>query len=104
LDGVGAESFKGADGGTVTYEYQEALASSAAGSDPPFVFDYWQGDHPAEIDTGAFDKVTLTLVAFPSADGDPLTVRVQVHFVDGRELDGTYSAPLKTEPGDCPVN
>jgi hypothetical protein len=65
-------------------------------------FTYTQGTDPSEIDTGAFDAVTLTVVAIPLMDGDPLTIRVQVHFVDGKLLDETFSGALTTLPNNCP--
>ncbi len=99
--GPGPVSFIGPDGGTRTYEYQEAFDAGADASDPEIDFAYYQGDDPAEIDTGAFDSVTVTFLAVPSADGDPLTARVHVHFVDGKVIDATYSAPLKPSPRDA---
>ena len=53
------------------------------------------------IDTGAFDVVTITILAMPTADGQPLTVRIQMHFVDGKTLDETLSRPLLTSYGGC---
>jgi hypothetical protein len=92
------------DGGTRTYASQEALGSSADASSGQLLFVYGQRDDPSEIDAGAFDSVTLTYAAIPSADREPLTVREQVHFVDGKVLDKTYSAPLQTEPEPCGEN
>lgn len=66
-------------------------------------FSYTQGTDPNEIDTGAFDAVTLTVVAMPLMDGDPLTIRVQVHFADGKVLDETFSGALTTLPNTCPA-
>lgn len=66
-------------------------------------FSYTQGTNPNEIDNGAFDAVTLTLVAMPRMEGDPLTIRVQVHFADGRLLDETFSGALTTLPHGCPA-
>jgi hypothetical protein len=51
-----------------------------------------RGSDPA--DPGEFDAVTLTFLAMPAHDGDTLTLRVQVHFDDGRTLDATFSGPL----------
>jgi hypothetical protein len=64
-------------------------------------FQYTQGANPGEIDTGAFNAVTITLLAMPTADGQPLTVRIQLHFVDGRTLDETFSTPLVTLESGC---
>jgi len=35
------------------------------------------------------------------ADGAPLGARLQLHFVDGRSLDETFSGSLFTEWGGC---
>jgi hypothetical protein len=64
-------------------------------------FAYSQGANPSEIDTGAFDVATITVVNMPTKDGEPLTVRIQLHFVDGRVMDETFSAPLSTEAAGC---
>ncbi len=48
-----------------------------------------------------FDSVEVTIVEMPAKDGDPLTIRVQVHFVDGRVLDETFSAALVTTVESC---
>jgi hypothetical protein len=66
-------------------------------------FSYGQGWDPSAIDTGAFDSATITIAAMPTQDGQPLTVRIQLHFVDGRVLDETFSAPLSTEFSGCPL-
>ncbi|HEY5146521.1 MAG TPA: hypothetical protein VII82_07125 [Polyangiaceae bacterium] len=42
------------------------------------------------------------MVALPRMDGDPLTIRVHVHFADGKVLDETFSVPLRTLPSYCP--
>jgi hypothetical protein len=65
-------------------------------------FSYTQGTDPGELDTGEFGAVRLTMVALPRIDGDPLTIRVQVLFADGKVLDDTFSAPLRTVPAFCP--
>jgi hypothetical protein len=62
---------------------------------------YSQGWDPSEIDTGAFDVATITVVNMPTEDGEPLTVRIQLHFVDGRVLDETFSGPLSTQASGC---
>jgi hypothetical protein len=66
-------------------------------------FAYSQGTDATEIDAGPFDSVTFTLVAMPSKDGDPLTVRLRMHFADGQILDETFSAPVVTDWGGCPA-
>ena len=86
--GTGSASFAGQDA-------QEGTKN--------FTFWYWQGTDPAKLDTGAFDSVTVTILDMPSADGAPMTVRTQVHFVDGATLDETFSAPLSSESSSCPA-
>jgi hypothetical protein len=61
------------------------------------------GDGPCNFDQVAFDSVTLTFEAIPTEDGAPLTVRLQVHFTDGKVLDETFSADLTTDAGGCPA-
>ena len=85
-----------ASGPTRYYSFQRATGTDRLN------FVYEQGTDPSEIDTGAFDALIFTLVQLPTTDGDPLAVRVQIHFVDGRDLDHTYSSPLTTEAGGCP--
>jgi hypothetical protein len=55
-------------------------------------FQYSPGTNAGEIDAGAFDAATVTFLAMPTVDGQPLTVRIQVRFVDGRTLDETFSS------------
>ena len=49
-------------------------------------------------DPGDFDAVSITFLAIPARDGDPLTLRLRVHFVEGRTLDETFSGRLACEP------
>jgi|HubBroStandDraft_5_1064220.scaffolds.fasta_scaffold100953_2 hypothetical protein len=74
-------------------------AQTAEESD--ITFSYVQGSDPTEIDTGAFDSVTITILAMPMKDGDPLTIQLRIHFVDGLVLDETYSGPLASEWSGC---
>lgn len=85
-----------ASGSTTYLSFQRATGSDGLN------FVYTQGTNPSEIDTGAFDAIILTLVQLPTKNGDPFAVRLQIHFVDGRELDHTYSSPLATEMIGCP--
>jgi hypothetical protein len=82
------------DGGFAWYADQGANTGLVS-------FSYTQGADPSEIDTGAFDAVTLTVLAVPRMDGDPLTIRVQVHFVDRKVLDETFSGAVTTVPSWC---
>jgi hypothetical protein len=52
-----------------------------------------RGADPSTPDQNAFDQATLTIVSVPTAPGEVLTVRVQLHFVDGKTLDQTLSSP-----------
>ncbi len=75
------------------------VQSADNGRNVSFIYD--QGSDPAEIDTGAFDSSAVTVVALPAKDGDPLTIRIQAHFVDGRVLDETFSAAVVTTAAGC---
>jgi hypothetical protein len=37
----------------------------------------------------------------PSADGQPLTMRIRIHFVDGKVLDYTFAPALTSSWGGC---
>ena len=37
----------------------------------------------------------------PTQDGEPMTVRVRLTFIDGRILDDTFSAPVTTGGSSC---
>jgi hypothetical protein len=54
-----------------------------------------------EIDANVLDAVSVTLVAFPSKDGDPLTVHYVLHFADGQTLDITVSGRMVSLLGGC---
>ena len=75
---------------------------NASAPDGTVDFNYDQCGDPNEIDPGAFDAVTITVVAMPAKDGDPLTIDLQVHFVDGKTLADTFSAPLVQQSSGCP--
>jgi hypothetical protein len=76
-----------------------AQDASGAGLD----FQYSQGSKAAEIDSGPFDSVVVTLLAMPSKDGQPLTFRVRIHFVDGQTLDYTFAPALTSSGSGCPA-
>jgi hypothetical protein len=82
------------DGGTMWYAGQNAQGSG-------FNFQFSQGAHLTEVDPGAFDSVTVTILAMPTADGQPLTVRIQMHFVDGNTVDETFSNSLVSSYIGC---
>jgi hypothetical protein len=82
--------------GSTWYAAQNAEGSGIS-------FQYSQGANPSEIDTGAFDAVTVAILAMPADNGQPLTVRIQMHFVDGKTLDETFSNALSTAYSGCPA-
>jgi hypothetical protein len=49
----------------------------------------------------AFTKATITVVAFPQKDGDPLSVRVQLEFSDAKQLDETFTAVVGAAFSGC---
>jgi hypothetical protein len=91
-----ANGMEQADGSTTWHAQQTAQSSAVA-------FGYSQGSDPSEIDPGAFDAVTITILAMPSQNGAPLTVRIEIHFADGKTLDETFSSPLSTSWSGCPA-
>jgi hypothetical protein len=84
----------GSQSGTTVYPVQTAKSGSIS-------LVYSQGTGTGAIDTGAFDSVGFTLLAMPAKDGDPLTVRLQIHFADGKVLDETYSGAVVTDTAGC---
>jgi hypothetical protein len=70
-------------------------------SNDGITFSYTQGKGPGEIDLGAFDSVVVTLLAMPTAAGEPMTMRFQVHFIDGKVLDETFSGTLYSSYLGC---
>ena len=86
------------DGGALSYAGQDALGSG------DIDVNYSQGSGPTHIDPNAFDSVVMTILAMPAQDGDPLTIRLQIHFVDGQILDDTFSSPLVSViSSSCPA-
>jgi hypothetical protein len=43
----------------------------------------------------------VTILAIPTRDGDPLTVRYVIQFDDGKTLDETFSAPVTSTVTGC---
>jgi hypothetical protein len=74
---------------------------NAQTSDDVVRFSFERGSDQTTVDRNAFTKATITVLAFPAKDGEPLTVRVQLSFSDNQILDQTFSAPLVTESGSC---
>ena len=48
-----------------------------------------------------FDTATVTILAFPTHDGEPLTARVQLHFENGDTFDATFSGNVESSQGPC---
>jgi hypothetical protein len=52
-----------------------------------------RGADPEAPDHNAFDQASVTVLTVPTAPGELLTVRLQLHFVDGQTLDQTFRSP-----------
>ncbi len=63
--------------------------------------DLSRGSDATYVDATAFTAVVVTIVALPAKTGDPLTVRVQLTFSDGKKLDQTFSAPMSLSSHGC---
>jgi len=46
----------------------------------------------------------VTFNAIPTKVGDPVAAHVQVSFIDGKELDASYSAALAPSQGCAPAS
>jgi hypothetical protein len=68
-----------------------------------FVF-FW-GSKANTVDSNPIDSATVTVLAFPEKNEDPLTVRVQLRFTDGKTLDESFSGPLydPNSANSCPA-
>ena len=66
--------------------------AQTADNDVQFRFE--RGIDQTTLDANAYDAATLTIEALPQNDGDPFTVRIQLHFTDGHTFDATYSGPV----------
>lgn len=102
---------------TVTVGIAYAIELGAPSPDPPasqggqygtsadgtVQFDYHWGVTASQVDASALDSATVTVEAFPAEDGDALTVRVVLHFVDGGLLDATGSADTPRMFYSCPA-
>jgi hypothetical protein len=88
----------------LTVDAQGSAASTwtAGSADGSVNFSLTVGSDPTELDATGVSSVVVTVDAMPTADGQPLSAEVQVYFVDGRELDQTYSASLRTAVVLCP--
>jgi hypothetical protein len=86
-----------AGGVTIVNENEE----SGTVPDHSVEFAFGRGSNQSMLDPNAFDHATVTVLAFPTKDGDPLTLRLQLHFTDGQTLDQTFSGPLVSTYGGC---
>jgi hypothetical protein len=84
-------------------EAPSAQQSATLPSDSSLSVGFEWGSNPDEVDRHPLDAATVTVLAFPAKDGDPLTVRFQFHFTDNRKLDETFSGPLYTGFSGCPA-
>jgi hypothetical protein len=89
-------AFSRGDQGATSGGAAKDWSASQSADDGHVRFIYAQFRNPGEIDTGAFDSVVVTLLSVPAKNGDPFTVHVHVHFVDGKVLDGTFWSPVVT--------
>jgi hypothetical protein len=55
-----------------------------------------------EIGSSRVASVVVTVDSMPATDGQLLSAEVVIDFVDGDEVDQTYSAPLRTAVVICP--
>jgi hypothetical protein len=76
--------------------------ATASSIDGTVTFTLSLGSDGAEIDSDGLASVVVTVDAIPTADGKPLSAEVQLYFLDGRELDQTYSGSLRTAVVLCP--
>jgi hypothetical protein len=60
-------------------------------------------DRGPEIDSTAFDRATITFLAFSPERGALISYRLQLHFVDGKALDMTFSSHLWSSWSSCPA-
>ena len=80
----------------------DSRAQNGASSDHVVSFQFqWGAAHPGEIDPSTLDAVTATFLAFPSHDGDPLTVHYVLHFADQQTLDVTLSGDMTSDLVGC---
>jgi hypothetical protein len=88
----------------VTIQNPQSISRTQNASPPDgalyFQFSWSEADL-GEIDPNPLDHVGITVVAFPSADGDPLTVHYVLHFTDQQTLDVTISGASATQPVGC---
>jgi hypothetical protein len=68
-------------------------------------FDFFWGSKANTVDSNPLDSATVTVLAFPEKNEDPLTVRVQLRFTDGKTLDESFSGPLfdPNSANSCPA-
>jgi hypothetical protein len=73
----------------------------ATSGDGALTFSFSWGADTAEIDASPLSTVTLTVVAFPTQDGEPMTVHCVLGFTDGKTLDMTFSRDIVSDLSGC---
>jgi hypothetical protein len=88
---------------TVTNPNQIDTAQNAGTPDGTLQFGFSWGSNKDEIDPNPLAAVTVTVLAFPAKDGDPLTVHYVLSFTDAQTLDITFSSGMMSVMGGCPA-
>ncbi len=92
------------DGGAVSDEDGAAVAAeSASSADGMVQLSLAAATDARPLDASGLRSATVTVQSMPRSDGEPLSVAVQVEFVDGSQLAETYSARLRTAVALCPA-
>jgi hypothetical protein len=74
----------------------DSKTQSAAYEEDGVRFELTAGDNIADVDTTPMTAVVVQVNSMPAIDGQPLSVALTVYFTDGRGLQATYQAPVKT--------
>lgn len=64
-------------------------------------FSLLRGLTPSAPDPNPFDEATLTVVSLPQKEGDAFSVRIELHFTDGKALGQTFTSVLDEQPTAC---
>lgn len=75
--------------------------TTAKSNDRSIRFSLTNGSNAAELDVNPLASVVVNVTSMPTADGQPLSAELQLTFEDGRVLDQSYSAPLKSVVVSC---
>ncbi len=68
----------------------------AASSDGKVQLSLTLGSDTDELDSSGLASVTVTVDSMPTSDGHPLSAEVQLEFDDGRDLDQTFTATVRS--------